>query len=212
MVLRKWLRILVICLVMVVSGMDIRAEEEYTEGYLYYTIEDGGIVITGYFGDEKRVVIPNEIGGLPVYKIESGAFAGTTVEELVLPDTIMTISEMAIAENIEVEYTEEIAEEKEEEREETPETSEKAESRDSRETAEETISETETEETYAAGEEVDIEDIEPKAGKSGEVRDGKKKEEKSSSASWMYIGIIAATAVVIVLIVIKKAGRRRESR
>ena len=42
MVLRKWLRILVICLVMVVSGMDIRAEEEYTEGYLYYTIEDGG--------------------------------------------------------------------------------------------------------------------------------------------------------------------------
>ena len=80
--------------VMTVGARSARADETvYTEGYFYYTIEDGSITITGYFGNETIVKVPNNIAGIPVNAIASGAFEGTTVEVLYLPDTIMHIGE-----------------------------------------------------------------------------------------------------------------------
>lgn len=90
---------LVITILLMLSMMTFgtrfaRADETvYTEGYFYYTIEDGSITITGYFGDETIVKVPNNIAGIPVNAIASGAFEGTTVEVLYLPDTIMHIGE-----------------------------------------------------------------------------------------------------------------------
>ena len=90
---------LVVVLMLVLSLMIAEArtakadETVYTEGYFYYTIEDGSITITGYFGNEITVRIPNNIAGIPVNAIAPGAFKGTTVEVLYLPDTIMSIGE-----------------------------------------------------------------------------------------------------------------------
>ena len=86
--------ILLMLSVMTVGARSARADETvYTEGYFYYTIEDGSITITGYFGNETIVKVPNNIAGIPVNAIASGAFEGTTVEVLYLPDTIMHIGE-----------------------------------------------------------------------------------------------------------------------
>ena len=86
--------ILLMLSVMTVGARSARADETvYTEGYFYYTIEDGSITITGYFGNEITVRIPNNIAGIPVNAIAPGAFKGTTVEVLYLPDTIMSIGD-----------------------------------------------------------------------------------------------------------------------
>ena len=77
---------------------------EYTEGDLVYIIERGGIIITGYFGDEKTVVIPKSIAGMPVSEIGEKAFTGTYVTKIILPESIMKISEQSIPSNCQVEY------------------------------------------------------------------------------------------------------------
>ncbi|MGN1217903.1 MAG: hypothetical protein ACI4TD_08000 [Phocaeicola sp.] len=72
------------------------AAEEYTEGFFIYCIKDQGVVIISYTGDERVVSIPDFIAGYPVSGIAEGAFTTcNAVEEIVLPGTIMTISEHA---------------------------------------------------------------------------------------------------------------------
>ena len=44
----------------------------YTEGYFYYTVEDGSITIVGYFGNETEVTIPASIAGVPVNAVAPG--------------------------------------------------------------------------------------------------------------------------------------------
>lgn len=63
----------------------------YSEGFLYYVVQDHSITVVGYFGDESEVVIPNFIAGDPVNAIGDNAFADSTVKILYLPDTIMEI-------------------------------------------------------------------------------------------------------------------------
>ncbi|MGN0609660.1 MAG: leucine-rich repeat domain-containing protein [Oscillospiraceae bacterium] len=55
---------------------------------LTYEIENGEVKILGYKGFEKKVVIPDEILGCPVTKINARAFADTEVAELTLPETL----------------------------------------------------------------------------------------------------------------------------
>lgn len=64
------------------------AETVYTHEYFYYTVHDDSVTITGYFGNEKEVTVPNMIAGHPVNTVAAGAFAGTTAEKINLPDTI----------------------------------------------------------------------------------------------------------------------------
>lgn len=90
----SWAVLLLVFSSIIVGARAAKADETmYTEGYFYYTIEDGSITITGYFGNETAVRVPNSIAGIPVNAIASGAFEGTTVEVLYLPDTIMHIGE-----------------------------------------------------------------------------------------------------------------------
>ena len=65
----------------------------YSEGYFYYTEKEESITITGYFGREKRVVVPDNIAGVPVNAIAPGAFAGTNVEVLYLPETVVFVGD-----------------------------------------------------------------------------------------------------------------------
>ncbi len=94
------LLLLLFCLPLEVSA----AEGTYTEGYFQYEIVDEGIVITGYFGSEKTVMVPADIAGYPVSEIGAEAFLGSTVTELILPETIMKIGENALPSNCHVTY------------------------------------------------------------------------------------------------------------
>lgn len=99
----KFLQICVLCMLLLIPAT-VYGATEYSEGYFHYEIEDDSISITGYFGTESEVSVPSMIAGYPVSKIAQGAFAGTTVKTLQLPDTIMTIEQQAIDAGITVEY------------------------------------------------------------------------------------------------------------
>lgn len=78
--------------------MPVQAAEVYSDGYFYYHKQEGYNSICGYFGKELTVTVPSFIAGRPVSRIEAGTFEGcSTVEKLVLPDTIMEIEEGAFS-------------------------------------------------------------------------------------------------------------------
>ncbi len=78
--------------------LPVQAATVYSDGYFYYHAYEGYNSICGYFGRETTVVVPSSIAGHPVSRIEAGAFDGcSTIEKLVLPDTIMEIEEGAFA-------------------------------------------------------------------------------------------------------------------
>ncbi|MCD8118268.1 MAG: hypothetical protein LUE29_02025 [Lachnospiraceae bacterium] len=86
------------CFLIAVSAQHAFAATTYTERYFKYEVEDGGVVITGYFGTASEVTVPAQIAGNPVYKIASGAFSDcSTVAQVNLPASIMTIEEGAFA-------------------------------------------------------------------------------------------------------------------
>lgn len=62
-----------------------------------FTVSGNGAVITGWSGSSARLVIPAELGGLPVTGIASGAFAGADCTEVVFPDTLRTVETDAFA-------------------------------------------------------------------------------------------------------------------
>lgn len=67
----------------------------YTEGNLYYIIEDNSITIVGCFGDDEIINVPASIAGIPVNTIAPGAFANSSASVINLPDTIMEVQEGA---------------------------------------------------------------------------------------------------------------------
>ena len=77
----------------------------YTEGTLYYKIINESITITGCFGKDEEVEVPNMIAGIPVNTIGTGAFMENEyIKTLKLPDTISKIEHDAIREDIYVIY------------------------------------------------------------------------------------------------------------
>jgi len=69
-----------------------------------YRIEDGGAVITGYLGYDKRVVIPDEIDGVPVRTIGLMAFTFSDITGVVIPEGVRTIEGFAFFECCSLEY------------------------------------------------------------------------------------------------------------
>lgn len=77
----------------------------YTEGTLYYTVDNDSITITGCFGRDAKVTVPAMIAGTPVNTIARGAFTeNASVKTLRLPDTISRVEPGAIGEGIRVIY------------------------------------------------------------------------------------------------------------
>ncbi len=64
-------------------------------GNFYYTEENDKITITGYSGDEKSIVIPEEIDGKAVTSIGSKAFELCKMESVTLPESITDIGSYA---------------------------------------------------------------------------------------------------------------------
>ncbi len=78
--------------------LPVHAAQIYSDGFFQYHVYEGYNSICGYFGSEKTVTVPSSIAGRPVSRIEAGAFDGcSTIEKLVLPDTIMEIEDNAFS-------------------------------------------------------------------------------------------------------------------
>ena len=55
--------------------------------------------ITGYTGDDRAVVIPNELGGFPVTTVNGSAFANKELICVIIPDSVTSIARRAFANN-----------------------------------------------------------------------------------------------------------------
>jgi hypothetical protein len=54
-----------------------------------------GLVITGYSGDDKAIAVPSKINGIPVVAIGSGAFRGTQLTAVTIPNSVTSIKSRA---------------------------------------------------------------------------------------------------------------------
>lgn len=80
------------------------AETIYTEGFLWYVIENDSVTIVGYFGKDTEVTVPSSIAGLPVNRVRARAFAGTAAKTVRLPDTVLTMGLNAVRPGTKVIY------------------------------------------------------------------------------------------------------------
>lgn len=101
--MKKLICTLLAALLFILASLTALAAE-YSEGYFHYTISDESITITDYFGDEETVTVPALIAGIPVNSIASGAFAGSGIKVLNLPDTITSIEGGAIDIGVVINY------------------------------------------------------------------------------------------------------------
>ena len=87
----------VICL-----KIDTEKKKPAPKGYksiFKYSKDKNGIIISGYKGDDKHLVIPEEIDGVPVYRIKESAFKNSVrFDEVTFPKTIRIV-EAGIFEN-----------------------------------------------------------------------------------------------------------------
>jgi len=65
-----------------------------TGDYDYYD-DNTGIVLTKYNGNDKEVVVPSEIDGTAIVKIEGTFYNNQSIEEVILPEGITIIGEQA---------------------------------------------------------------------------------------------------------------------
>ena len=63
-----------------------------TEDYEYYS-DDNGIVLTKYTGSDTEVIVPSEIAGKAIVKIEGTFYDNKSIEKVVLPEGITIIGE-----------------------------------------------------------------------------------------------------------------------
>lgn len=63
-----------------------------TPDYEYF-IDDSGVVLTKYIGEDKVVVIPSKIEGRKIIKVERTFYNNTTIEKVVLPEGLTVVGE-----------------------------------------------------------------------------------------------------------------------
>jgi len=88
------------CVVLFAQAEAAETAEAKTAGdFILLQNRYGGITITGYAGTDKTVVIPENIGGIPVTIIGNKAFYHKDLSAVTIPETVVTIEPMAFAEN-----------------------------------------------------------------------------------------------------------------
>ena len=98
----KKLRIIAIMLILILcvhcTAIAAPRIPVYKVGNVLFFLDKSSGTITGFAGDPKDLVIPTSLGGYAVVSIGTGAFSGSpTLETLVIPDGISTVSANAFA-------------------------------------------------------------------------------------------------------------------
>ena len=75
-------------LIVSLSGCNSISEANPSTDFEYGFSHEGGISIREYIGSDKTVVIPSKIDGQAVTVIAGGAFVGTSIESVVIPDSV----------------------------------------------------------------------------------------------------------------------------
>ena len=75
-------------LIVSLSGCNLISEANPATDFEYGFSHEGGISIREYIGSDKTVVIPSKIDGQAVTMIAGDAFAGTSIESVVIPDSV----------------------------------------------------------------------------------------------------------------------------
>lgn len=75
---------------------------DYKQGPLYkYRIitlwGKNGVSLTRYLGEDSIVIVPSSIGGYPVIQIGEGCFRGSSLSEVTLPQSVMSIDDAAFS-------------------------------------------------------------------------------------------------------------------
>ena len=67
------------------------------EEQFQWTEQNGEAVITGYTGSEECLVVPRQLGGMPVVSIKGEAFRNANCTRVILPDSLRTVEVDAFA-------------------------------------------------------------------------------------------------------------------
>ena len=105
--MKKLYSLLLTLLISLLVSSNVFADDKvYMEGHLFYTIENDEITIIKYSGEEDIVEVPISIGGYNVTAIADNSFTGKDIKELILPNTIDSISNNAFdnINDIEIKY------------------------------------------------------------------------------------------------------------
>ena len=65
------------------------------KGEFTYEKVENGVSVTGYNGESTDVIIPEKLGGKTVVSIGEGAFDGSVITSVVIPDTVQTVEKYA---------------------------------------------------------------------------------------------------------------------
>ncbi len=95
----KQFLIFLLCLAAILSCTPAMASEEVFKEDIYtYTVSGKNVTITNVDDTQKKVSIPETLGGYTVTALGDGACGGSTViEEVILPDTITIIGNLCFA-------------------------------------------------------------------------------------------------------------------
>ncbi len=93
----KKLTALFLALVMALTTATFPAFAETSGDYTYSVNSDGTATITDYIGTDTKLTIPSEIESYPVTSIGDYAFYSTAIEEIVIPDSVISIGDYAFS-------------------------------------------------------------------------------------------------------------------
>lgn len=74
------------------SAVEVLVKSDFS-----YKIESGCVTITAYKGSSSNVIIPSTINGYPVTTIGEGAFQGSRISTVKLPDSVHTVDWFAFS-------------------------------------------------------------------------------------------------------------------
>ena len=86
----------ILCIIFVLFLMNVTSFSINASAHDYdYFIDDLGVVLTKYNGNDKEVIVPSEIDGKAIVKIEGTFYSNNSIEEVILPEGITIIGEQA---------------------------------------------------------------------------------------------------------------------